>query len=51
MENISYNGLPKKNVDFFGFTPYEHFDALEENIEANEDLDEEFVYEEEVEGE
>ena len=31
-ENISYNALPKRNVDYFDFEKYEHFDSVEKNI-------------------
>ena len=34
-DNISFNGLPKRNVDYFDFQKYEEFDSLEENIIAS----------------
>ena len=37
-EKISFNGLPKRNVDFFSFDKYEDFDSLEKNITLNEDV-------------
>ena len=30
--SISFNALPKRNVDYFDFAKYEDFDHLEENI-------------------
>ena len=31
-ENISFNALPKRNVDYFDFARYEEFDSLEKNV-------------------
>ena len=40
--NISYNGLPKINVDFFDFEKYESFDELEKNIDFEEVVQEDY---------
>ena len=37
--NVSFNGLPKRNVDFFDFYKYEDFDSLEESVATAEHLD------------
>ena len=31
-DKISFNALPKRNVDYFDFEKYEDFDSLEKNI-------------------
>ena len=39
-QDISFNALPKRNVDYFDFEKYEDFDSLEENIiDSHNELD------------